>query len=311
VPARVPPPSTCFSPADDRFVERTWVEIGAQMKRPIARAMAGVFVCLTLVCACSEPSRRADAIAHTARLQKSRVQGFEFDHIVYASASLTRTPVLVFIDGDGTPWEDGGRRVSSDPTPHRPLALDLAVHTPGSVVYLGRPCFFGNAHAPGCVPELWTSERYSERVVRSLTTALNRFVGDRQQPDVVLIGYSGGGTLAVLMAPRVRSLRAVITIGANLDVAAWAALHGYLPLKGSLNPADSAPLAASTLQIHLTGARDSNVPLAAMQRYLAANPASERWMFPNFDHVCCWVKAWPELLARIKARVAAAGAPNG
>src|SRR6185437_2332145 len=107
------------------------------------------------------------------------------------------------------------------------------------VLYLGRPCYLGLASSPECRPADWTFERYSARVVASLAAATNRFREREGRPDVVLVGHSGGGTLAVLMAPQVQGLRAVVTIGANLDVAAWTLWHGYLPLNGSLDPADT------------------------------------------------------------------------
>ncbi len=34
--------------------------------------------------------------------------------------------LVIFIEGDGSPWVDGGRSVASDPSPKSAVALDLA-----------------------------------------------------------------------------------------------------------------------------------------------------------------------------------------
>ena len=120
--------------------------------------------------------------------------------------------------------------------------------------------------------------------------------------SVVLIGYSGGGVLAVLIAPQVPG-SAVVTIAANLDVEAWARWHQYTPLSGSLNPATQPPLDALH-EWHLVGDRDHrgaaapqstlsrsrSVPImcgitqlrsclllgAAMAKHIRAHPSSHR-----------------------------------
>ncbi|MGH8218068.1 MAG: alpha/beta fold hydrolase [Steroidobacteraceae bacterium] len=232
------------------------------------------------------------------RLARSVLWSGKFHHVVYASAGRDADLLLIFIAGDGTPWTKGGTVVARDPTAHRPLALNLAVRTHfGSVVYLGRPCYLGLARSAECRPEDWTSARYSAAIVESLLTIANRLIQEHHARQVVLVGYSGGGTLAVLMAPHVANLRAVITIGADLDVAAWTHLHGYLPLSGSLDPAETRALPPSVMQIHFVGARDTNVPPALSARYFARHPRAHLRIIARFDHRCCWVRAWSGLLA--------------
>ena len=68
-----------------------------------------------------------------------------------------------------------------------------------------------------------------------------------------MIGYSGGGTLAQLVAEKFTQTRAVVTLAGNLDLAAWVQLHDYTPLGGSLNPAERPPLPGHILQIHYVG----------------------------------------------------------
>ncbi len=76
---------------------------------------------------------------------------------------------------------------------------------------------------------------------------------------VVLVGYSGGGALALLIADRAPAVRAVVTLAANLDLDAWTAHHRYQPLTESLDPLNTRAM-PSGCEIHIAAARDSVVP---------------------------------------------------
>jgi pimeloyl-ACP methyl ester carboxylesterase len=207
--------------------------------------------------------------------------------------------LVLFVEGDGTPWDDEGARIASNPTPRVPLALKLAAETPGSVLYLGRPCYFEGEPPPPCTPSLWTSERYSSAVVSSMVAAADAFASAHGISRVLLVGYSGGGTVAALMAPRMRSVAGVVTIAANLDTEAWVKWHGYLPLTGSLNPFLQPPLPAGLPEWHLVGGRDVNVPYSTVQRYFERVPPASILRYPTYDHVCCWEALWPTLLQQL------------
>jgi hypothetical protein len=100
----------------------------------------------------------------------------------------------------------------------------------------------------------------------------------------------------------------VVTIAADLDVDAWTRWHHYLPLTGSLNPATQPPLDPHITQWHLVGDRDSNVPPEISRRYLDRVPNDHVWHYSTFDHTCCWVERWPDILARIEAELGIASA---
>lgn len=248
---------------------------------------------------CASVSDQAEAYARRNGLNAERIWGTRFRHEVFVARRDPRDVLYVFIEGDGSPWIDDGLLVARDPTPARPLALELATRTPRSVLYLGRPCYLRVNSDKYCLPELWTAGRYSADVVLSLAAAANRYAEEGGFQHLVLIGYSGGGALAVLMAPHVPTARAVITIAANLDVDAWSRWHHYLPLKRSLNPATQPLLDAQVLQLHLIGTIDSNVPEKVNRRYFDALGEGQIWRFEGFDHTCCWVTNWPDILRRI------------
>jgi hypothetical protein len=192
-----------------------------------------VALCGLLLAGCASPADRARGFAQRHALTASVIQGAQFRHEIFASSQRVDEALYVFIEGDGSPWADDGTVAARDPTPLRPLALELAARTPHSVLYLGRPCYFHAHTDTACSPDLWTSARYSRQIVDSMAAATNRYAASGGFAHVILIGYSGGGALAILMAPQVPATRAVITIAANLDVASWVRLHGYLPLQGS------------------------------------------------------------------------------
>lgn len=256
---------------------------------------------LCLACAlaaCATPAQRVDRLAASAGFERLVVEGNPFQHLVFVKT--TEGPVdgfHVYLEGDGTPWITH-HRVARDPTPRRPLMLELMALDPGPALYLGRPCYFGLTRH--CSPRYWTDARYSETVVDSMVAALDnirRQLGWRGKID--LLGYSGGGTLAMLLAPRLKEASSVVTIAANLDVRGWTRLHGYSPLVDSLDPADEAALPARIAQIHLVGEKDRNVP-PAITRAGAARQRNAKFMsYPHFDHHCCWERVWRSVLDRL------------
>ncbi|MCD9457669.1 alpha/beta fold hydrolase [Marinibactrum halimedae] len=221
------------------------------------------------------------------------------------SLEASSTRLHVYIEGDGIPWING-RFVSADPTPMQPLAFELMVKDPRPTLYLGRPCYFGLSDEPVCEPALWTNERYSPQVVESMAQALDAYIApfllDDPSAKITLFGYSGGGTLALLLAPKNEAVDRVVTIAGNLDPEQWTETFGYLPLQGSLNPTHL-PFPGrgkpSFQQVHIVGDNDDVVPLAISDAYLEVH-GGERWVKNGFSHSCCWLEAWPELLQQLE-----------
>jgi pimeloyl-ACP methyl ester carboxylesterase len=262
------------------------------------RFLLGLVVTATIG-GCVTPERYATSLAYGHGLSSVLLRGTIFQHHAFWAARGASDLLVLFIDGDGSPWVHGGRRIAHDPTPRVPLALQLAVRTPASVLYLGRPCYLEVTRPPECSDRLWTSQRYSSDVVASMSAAASAFISERHFKRVLLVGYSGGGALAVLMARAMPGISGVVTIAGNLDPDTWATLHGYLPLEGSRNPSLEPPLPAALKQWYLVGRRDTNVPSAAMARYFQRTPHDRIWSYARFDHVCCWADEWPSIFSRI------------
>lgn len=261
---------------------------------------------LLVLAGCASPAARVDAQARDQGLARAEVAGDGFVHVAYLKRPEAGTgPVHVYLEHDGLPWATD-TRVSTDPTPRNPLMLRLMAGDPAPSVYLGRPCYFGLATAPGCGPRLWTHERYSGPIVRSMQAALVRLVGTER--PVVLLGHSGGGSLALLMAEGLPQVRAVVTLAGNLDTDAWARHHGYTPLAGSLNPARRPPLDARIVQRHYLGADDRQVPPEVVAAFTRSRPAGEVVLVPGADHQCCWDALWPQVLDDLEQHLATAWA---
>ncbi len=265
------------------------------------RALWPVFWALLIaqLSGCASPSQRIDEQAADLGYQKVVVHGDGYDHVAYIKSgrAAPNSALHVYLEGDGTPWVHK-RVAAADPTPRTPLMFDLMSLDPAPCLYLGRPCYYGLNKAKACSPDLWTDRRYSEAVVASMSAALDRLSGD--YPALVLLGYSGGGTLAMLLAERQPRTETVITVAANLDPVRWAALHKQQPLWGSLNPAMRPPLPRHVRQMHFAGAEDDNVP-PTLVRDAIAQQGAEFKIVPNQDHSCCWQKVWADILAELSA----------
>ena len=232
------------------------------------------------------------------------VQGTQFAHAVVVPGAQKTAPTLwVFLEGDGQPWVDQGRRIARDPSPTIPLAFDLFKASPVARAYLGRPCYFSHANDAGCDPSLWTSARYGEAAVASVAAALETLVQDNSSRRVILVGYSGGGTIAYLVAPRIAAVSAVVTIAGNLDIDAWTRAHRFLALSQSDNPATAPALDRRITQIAIVGSRDVNVPQSSLRAFLDRQQPQEVWIYDNHDHACCWRRDWPSILKRIGDRL--------
>ena len=254
--------------------------------------MSTALILLLVLTACASPSERLAARAVVLGMRADVIAGSGFQHVVFRHTGRSSRTLHVYIDGDGTPWFAG--RPAADPTPRKLLVLALMALDPDPSIYLGRPCYNGLAETPPCSGAMWTRERYSEAVVSSMAAAMQQVLRDGGFERVIWFGYSGGGTLAVLLAPRFAETVGVVTVAANLDIDAWADLHGYPRLAASLNPAAQTPLPERILQRHYAGGQDRVVP----RDIVARGPIDARTLIliPSYDHTCCWRTIWPAVL---------------
>lgn len=182
----------------------------------------------------------------------------------------------IFIEGDGRPG----------------VALELAKSIGGNSVYLARPCqFMVGSWTSSCNKALWTSNRYSSQVVRSMNRAITALKLRYRAKQVRLIGFSGGGTIASIIAAHRKDMALLVTVAGNLDHRRWTEYNQIKPLSGSLNPVDYSEALEQVPQIHLIGDRDNVVPGSVLASYLAKLNDLDRvqsYIVTGADHTCCW-----------------------
>jgi hypothetical protein len=254
-------------------------------------------------CAYLSPGERttqAMELARSAGWQPAMLAAGRFNLLAFLPPGFPRSQTLsIYIEGDGLPWITR-LNPSTDPTPVRAWALHLALrHPSGSVAYLARPCQYVAAETePGCGEMWWTSHRFAEEVIASTNIAIEQLRLRSGAKKLLLIGYSGGGAVAALVAARRSDVAGLITVAGTLDIDAWTGEHNFLPLTGSLNPADFWKNLASVPQIHFVGGRDKVMPLRVAAAYAAHFPSDrqpEIRMIDDFDHTCCWSDNWEKL----------------
>jgi predicted alpha/beta hydrolase family esterase len=206
---------------------------------------------------------------------------------------LSARVLHVFVEGDGAAWWSQ-QWPPADPTPRISVALPMALSDPHpGVAYLARPCqYLTAAHRSSCPVAWWTNERWSEAVIVLTAQALDQLVRVSGASELVLIGHSGGGNLALLAASRRHDVRCVVTLAAPLDIQAWVTGHGLAPVKGSLSPVDLPSPSGSFQEHHLLGLDDRIVPPSAHGRYALRLRPDQVVRVSQQGHTQGWVQRW-------------------
>lgn len=224
------------------------------------------------------------------------LQGGNIQLAAYERPFHNETDLLtVYIEGDGAPWPSP-YQPPRDPTPHTPTALLLAFSDPAAtLVYLGRPCQYLSTDAlRGCDSRYWTTHRFAPEVIDAYDEALQKLGRRYHYRHLRLIGYSGGGVIAALLATRRDDVEQLVTIAAPLALSAWSEFHHASPLNGSIDPAAYTDKVLA-YGVHLVGQKDTVVPSQIVERFVAVHGGRMK-IVPGYDHACCWVDDWGVLL---------------
>ena len=243
----------------------------------------------------------ADQLATAANWERQTLATEPFALVAYSPKNRQKTHVLtVYIEGDGLAWISRSQ-ASSDPTPQRPLGLELALnHHTGVAVYLARPCqYVQGFNTHNCNKTYWTTGRFSSEVIAASQQAINKLKQQFDAKQLQLIGYSGGGAIAALVAAQRKDVISLITVAGNLDHMAWTKEHRITPLNNSLNPADVWQSLKDIPQVHFVGGQDRIVGKNIVESYRSRFPNNKKpvlRVISSFDHYCCWVQQWSKLL---------------
>jgi pimeloyl-ACP methyl ester carboxylesterase len=264
------------------------------MNRLPAGSMRGALLLLaTLLYGCQTPLSQLQELATANGRQVHTLPGSPFPLVLAGPQHAVNGQRLrIYLEGDGHAWATSSQP-SLDPSPRHLLVADLAFADPIPNLYLARPCQF--ISAPACTTALWTNRRYAEEVVHSLDLALDQLKARYGNRDFELIGYSGGATLALLLAVRRDDIALVQTLAGNLSPRRWAALLKLTALDGSLEPLEQRERLARIPQRHLLGDADRVIPRVLLDEYRQAlGPAIclETVILPGVSHTEGWRQAW-------------------
>jgi len=258
------------------------------------RAGVSLICLLILLSACTSPSTRLEELAAQHAHRLITLQTAQFDlRAALPNVMPTAAPMRIYLEGDGRAWVTA-QQPSLDPTPRDQLVAQLALEDPQPSIYLARPCQY--LSSPSCTPRYWTDARFAEEVLASLDQALDQLKQRYGNSDFELIGYSGGGTLALLLATRRNDIAQVQTLAGNLSPRRWAELLDLTPLHNSLEPLDFAERLQAVPQRHLAG-RDDQTVLASLLNEYAARLGSadclELHLIDGVSHHAGWREHWP------------------
>ena len=277
---------------------------------PYQLALAAALLTLA-ACAANAPAARrsaAEQVALDAHWQPLLLATDTFALRAFAPETLQAgNELTIYIEGDGAAWIDANTP-SFDPTPREPTGLQLALRDDSNhAVYLARPCqYVAGDERRNCSARYWTNRRFAPEVVAAANQAIDQLKRRYGAQRLQLIGYSGGGAIAALVAARRRDVVRLVTVAGNLDTDTWTQEKGIAPLTGSLNPAAAWQALARIPQLHFVGADDTTMPATVARHYrdrFTTAPRPVVVVVPGYDHHCCWVRDWPTLQRTIDARL--------
>ncbi len=260
----------------------------------LSKVSFAIIATLVLLSSCQTPSYDTPpSIIELDGFEKVLVKGEEFWITTYQKIENKSAPYVFYIEGDGAAFVNK-YRVSNNPTPRKQMLLNLAaMDKRPNVVYVARPCQYTPMELnPKCNSSYWTVKRSSDDSVTAINDVINKINSNHHKFSIV--GYSGGGAIAVLVASRNNMVKDIITIAGNLDHLAFTDHHGVNPMTSSLNPIDYAKSINNVPQLHISGGEDKIVPPFIAENYVKKSNSVcvKQKIFPNINHRSGWDKVW-------------------
>jgi hypothetical protein len=225
------------------------------------------------------------------RLTKHVFKTLEFKIFSYTSNLKKCKKVYVFIEGDGLSWITP-EQISDNPTSITPEALKLTLKDKHKCrIYLARPCQY--VKDKKCSYKYWSGYRFSKEVIQSYQEVLDILKSKYNINSFVIIGFSGGGTVAALLSVFRNDVDLLVTFAGNLDIYKWCRIHHLSPLNNSMNPADYTNKLANRKQLHFIGAEDKIVNKEVFFSYYNKfkNKNKIRYkILQNYKHNSDWSK---------------------
>lgn len=248
----------------------------------------------------SYPRRNIDLIAEKNGFHREPIITDLFTLVSYVKIQQKGAPLVVYIEGDGRAWLTK-KTVSTDPTPRQIMVFKLAVTDDSvNVAYLARPCqYIGRKNEKNFDSVYWTSARFSGEVINSMNHALNELKKLSGTQEIKLIGFSGGGAIAVILAAGRDDVSGLCTISGNFDHIKVNEYHCVTGLDRSLNAIDFAERVSRIPQRHFAGEKDKVIPIKVVEDFVLKTGDKKLERLTIVDgctHNKGWVKKWKKLL---------------
>jgi hypothetical protein len=238
----------------------------------------------------------ASSVASTVGFKAIVIPTRPFKLATYQRLQRKNHVITLYIEGDGMAWINRNT-ISRNPTPRDPLALRLAAQDKtDNVVYMGRPCQYVNLKLErSCNNANWTSHRFSKTVIDAYDQALTQLASSIHGKGFHLVGYSGGGAIAALLAAKRSDVLSLRTIAGNLNHDALNKARRVSPLSGSLDAINVTHQLKNVPQIHYSGGDDDVVPAWVAQSFVQKvgnSSCVKRKIIENVTHSDGWVQFW-------------------
>jgi hypothetical protein len=262
-----------------------------------------------ILASCSTKKENIANLADNNGFHRSLVEGAGFQITTYQKINSPSEEYVFYIEGDGRPFIRN-QFISDDPTPYTQTLFNLLTsdHRP-NIIYLGRPCQYTDKELnPKCNNnKYWTDWRMNPETVASLKEVIQKIAGNN---NYNLVGFSGGGGMAVLIANHNPKVKSIITIAGNLDIVAFNKYHNVrpslpglskIPMEGSLNPIDYASNVKYIPQLHLSGGKDTIVPALIADNFVTKSNSKcvKQEIIPEASHTQNWKDAWQTTLHQV------------
>jgi len=238
----------------------------------------------------------ADTVAQAGNLVQQKIATDDFLLTTYQrfDATADNKQMVVYIEGDGMAWISRDQ-LSNNPTPVQPIALKLAsIDTNVNVLYIARPCqYLWPQKMNRCSSRYWSDKRGSEEVISSINQAISIVKQKQNISSIRLIGYSGGGGIAALIADRRADVSEFVSVSGNLNYKLFTQTHNLSPMNGSIDPITVANQIDSIPQIHYVGADDKIIP-----RQIALSFSDKVKVINNVSHDN-WPDKWAQILKTV------------
>lgn len=244
--------------------------------------------------ACSSRVDLASYAGRTLAPEVLSVPGFSIQALKPRSGQHLH--LRIYIEGDGHAWATASQP-STDPTPHASLMLELASADKSTVAYLARPCQF--VMTQGCDVHVWTDARFSRPEVDAMNGALSVLKQQFSVDTFELVGHSGGGAMALVLAGMRNDVTQVQTLGGNVDPLFWTQLHHLDPLSSPVVPLAYRERLKHVRQRLIVGRQDTVVPPSVARSYQAQAGADCLDMISiDASHVEGYASAWVQFSDR-------------